>query len=84
MAFTQAPCGGELRHHPGRDPGSERVEYDPSFELLKGPFEAAINDYLRRDLRFESDLPYEILADVGPWKLGSLDRKTGASMWQKA
>jgi carboxypeptidase C (cathepsin A) len=35
---------------------------------IRGPYSAAINDYLRRDLKFESDLPYEVLTGrVQPW-----------------
>jgi carboxypeptidase C (cathepsin A) len=43
-------------------------EYDPSYTSVLGPFTAAFNDYVRRDLKFESDLPYEILTGkVQPW-----------------
>jgi len=31
---------------------------------------ATFNDYIRRELKFESDLPYELIADVGPWNFG--------------
>ena len=31
---------------------------------------ACFNDYVRRELKFESDLPYELMADVGPWNFG--------------
>ena len=41
--------------------------YDPSSEAVNGPFTAAFNDYVRRELKFESDLPYETVADVNPW-----------------
>jgi carboxypeptidase C (cathepsin A) len=43
-------------------------EYDPSFASVLGPFTATFNDYVRQDLKFESDLPYEILTSkVQPW-----------------
>ena len=43
-------------------------EYDPSFVNVLGPFAATFNDYVRQDLKFESDLPYEILTGkVEPW-----------------
>jgi carboxypeptidase C (cathepsin A) len=43
-------------------------EYDPSFSSVLGPFTATFNDYVRRDLKFESDLPYEVLTGkVQPW-----------------
>jgi len=52
-----------------RDAAGERFEYDPSYSVIQGPYTAALNDYVRRELKFESDLPYEILTGrVRPWK----------------
>jgi carboxypeptidase C (cathepsin A) len=48
-------------------------EYDPSYEAVAPPFNAAFNDYVRRELKFESDIPYEGLVDVTPWKFASDD-----------
>ena len=46
----------------------ESPEYDPSFTSALGPFSATFNDYVRRDLKFQSDLPYEVLTGkVQPW-----------------
>jgi carboxypeptidase C (cathepsin A) len=42
-------------------------EFDPSDVSVMGVFSASMNSYLREDLRFEKDLPYEILANVQPW-----------------
>ena len=53
------------------EPGTEDGEYDPSDEAVNGPLSAAFNDYVRRELKFESDLPYELIADVEPWNFGS-------------
>lgn len=54
------------------DAAGERYEYDPSMAAISGPYAAALNDYVRRDLEFESDLPYEILTGrVHPWRWGS-------------
>lgn len=51
-----------------RDSAGEKPEYDPSYALIQGPLTAALNDYVRTELRYESDLPYEILTDrVRPW-----------------
>jgi carboxypeptidase C (cathepsin A) len=51
-----------------RDAAGEAYEYDPSYALIQGPYTAALNDYVRTELEFESDLPYEILTDrVRPW-----------------
>ena len=51
-----------------RDAAGEYDEFDPSYALIQGPYTGLLNDYVRRELRFESDLPYEILSDrVQPW-----------------
>jgi carboxypeptidase C (cathepsin A) len=54
---------------------------DPSFVAVRGAFAATINAYLRGELNFQSDLPYNILTDVGPWSFNSenkyLDVGTG-------
>jgi carboxypeptidase C (cathepsin A) len=44
-----------------RDSGGEMFEHDPSMSAIIGPYTAAFYDYVRRELKFESDLPYEIL-----------------------
>ena len=47
---------------------TEAHEYDPLLTNVLGPYTAAFYDYVRRELNFESDLPYEILsARVRPW-----------------
>jgi carboxypeptidase C (cathepsin A) len=51
-----------------RDSVGETPEYDPSYTTALGPFAATFNDYVRRELKFESDLPYEVLTGkVQPW-----------------
>lgn len=45
-----------------RDSAGERVEFDPSMAAITGPYTAALNDYVRGELNFASDLPYEILS----------------------
>jgi carboxypeptidase C (cathepsin A) len=51
-----------------RNSVGEGAEYDPSYTSVLGPFTATLNDYVRRDLKFDSDLPYEILTGkVQPW-----------------
>ncbi len=51
------------------DYGREMWTSDPSFDAIVGPYTAAINHYLREDLKVENDLPYEVLAwrQVNPW-----------------
>jgi carboxypeptidase C (cathepsin A) len=51
-----------------KDAAGERQEYDPSYASVQGAYTFAINDYLRKDLGFKSDLKYEILTGkVQPW-----------------
>ncbi len=51
------------------DRAGESYDYDPSYDLtVRGPFTNVFNDYVRRELAFKSDLPYEILTGrVWPW-----------------
>lgn len=50
-------------------PTASRPEYDPSLAAIMGPFTATLNDYIRRELNYVNDLPYEILTRrVHPWK----------------
>jgi len=48
-------------------------ERDPAFFLATGPFVAALNQYLRQDLHYPSDLNYEFISGAvhGAWKWGS-------------
>ncbi|MBN1667077.1 MAG: hypothetical protein JW862_08305 [Anaerolineales bacterium] len=51
-----------------RDAAGEHFEFDPSYAAIQGPYTATFNDYVRSELQFESDLPYEILTfRVHPW-----------------
>lgn len=53
------------------DSAGERHEYDPSYAAVQGAYTATLNQYLRRDLRYETDLAYEILTGrVQPWDFG--------------
>ena len=70
MRFTKELCRDERRsvgrldsRFKGidRDSAGETFEYDPSYATIQGPFTATFNDYVRRELGFESDLTYEIL-----------------------
>ena len=54
-----------------RDSAGERNEYDPSMSAILGAYSMALNQYVREELLFENDLPYEILTGrVQPWKYG--------------
>jgi carboxypeptidase C (cathepsin A) len=50
------------------DATSATPEYDPSYASVFAPFTSAWNQYVRTELKWESDLPYEILTGrVRPW-----------------
>lgn len=44
-----------------RDSAGENHEHDPSYTAIAGAYTATFNDYVRSELGFESDLPYEVL-----------------------
>ncbi len=47
-------------------------DYDPSYSVVQGPFTAGLNAYMRAELKYESDVPYEILTGrVQPWNFGA-------------
>jgi carboxypeptidase C (cathepsin A) len=51
-----------------RDAAGEETDTDPSYSAIYGEYTAVLNDYVRRTLKFETDMPYEILTDkVRPW-----------------
>jgi len=50
------------------DYGRERFSHDPSISAITGPYASALNHYLRGELDYHNDLPYEVLSDrVRPW-----------------
>jgi carboxypeptidase C (cathepsin A) len=49
------------------DPAGSAPGFDPSFTAALGPLASMMNAYVREELRFESDIPYKVLAGVGPW-----------------
>ncbi|MBO0909597.1 S10 family peptidase [Arthrobacter sunyaminii] len=47
---------------------------DPSLQAINGPYSAAVNHYVRAELGYENDLPYEILTGrVQPWSYKSFE-----------
>ena len=53
----------------------ESPEYDPSYAAVQDSFTAALNSYIRTELKYETDLNYEILTGrVHPWNLGANNR----------
>ncbi|MFZ2097909.1 MAG: hypothetical protein WAV05_14850 [Anaerolineales bacterium] len=59
-----------------RDSVGEHFEFDPSMNNITGPYTATLNDYLRSELKFESDLAYEILTErVRPWSYAEFENE---------
>ena len=53
------------------DPVNDIASYDPSLSTFIGHFGGALNHYVRAELEYESDLPYEVLTGkVHPWDWG--------------
>jgi carboxypeptidase C (cathepsin A) len=53
------------------DLASDRPESDPSYSAVLGAFTSAMQQYARKDLRFDTDLKYEVLTGrVHPWDFG--------------
>lgn len=51
-----------------KDTLGEGTYDDPSFTNIIGPYTAGLYDYVRRELKFEKDIPYEIITgNVQPW-----------------
>jgi carboxypeptidase C (cathepsin A) len=59
-----------------KDTAGETFEFDPSYAAIQGPYTAVLNDYLRRDLAFEFDIPYEILKGLYQnWSYSDFENK---------
>lgn len=59
-----------------KDAAGETPEYDPSIAAIIGPYTATLNDYVRSDLKFDSDLPYEVLTGrVNPWSYKKFENR---------
>jgi carboxypeptidase C (cathepsin A) len=49
------------------DAAGERQEFDPSNTALQGAYVALFQDYVKNDLKWESDLHYPTSGNVRPW-----------------
>jgi carboxypeptidase C (cathepsin A) len=59
-----------------RDATGVGWEYDPSMSAIMGPYTGALNAYVRGDLKYENDVPYEILTGrVQPWSYGEAQNR---------
>ena len=45
-----------------RFPDGDAIENDPSLDATMGLYTSALNDYVRQELGYESELPYEVLS----------------------
>jgi carboxypeptidase C (cathepsin A) len=62
-----------IRYQPG---AAGRQEFDPSYEAVFGSYTACFNDYVRRELKYESDLPYNALTgEVQPWNYNNVQNQ---------
>lgn len=53
---------------------SEKADFDPSMTAIRPPYTATLNDYMRRALKYETDIPYYILGGgFEKWDWGSAD-----------
>jgi carboxypeptidase C (cathepsin A) len=50
------------------DAAGERNEYDSSQASYEGPYIAVFQDYVRRELKWTSELHYEVSGNVRPWE----------------
>ncbi len=59
-----------------RDAAGEEPEFDPSIAAIIGPYSGMLNDYVRNDLKFDSDLHYEVLTGrVRPWNYAPYENR---------
>ncbi|MBA2369807.1 MAG: peptidase S10 [Candidatus Protochlamydia sp.] len=53
------------------DAAGEMFDYDPSMNAIFGAFTSTFNNYVKNDLKWETDNRYQILNNVQPWDYGS-------------
>ncbi len=59
-----------------RDHIGDGYERDPSYSAIYGVYSSTVNDYVRRELGYENDHPYEILTGrVHPWDYSSHENR---------
>lgn len=58
------------------DAAGETPDFDPSIAAIIGPYSGMLNDYVRNELKFDSDLPYEVLtSNVHPWNYSPYENR---------
>lgn len=59
-----------------RDAAGDRPGYDPSYASVQGVFTATFNEYIRSELKYDTDLTYEVLTDkVNPWSYKEFENR---------
>jgi carboxypeptidase C (cathepsin A) len=59
------------------DGAAEVSDADPSADAVIGPYSAGINHYLRAELGYANDLPYEVItAKVEPWSYREFENRS--------
>lgn len=58
------------------DAAGETYEFDPSSTVIQGAFSTMLNNYLRTELKYTTNIPYAIYGNVSPWNFSySTDRR---------
>jgi len=60
---------------PNYHPTSNGYDFDPSVEIYIGPYTAALNHYMRHDLKWENDEEYQVLASGLKWDFSKATNK---------
>lgn len=56
---------------------AERYDADPSYDAILGPYAAGINHYIRAELEYVNDLPYEMISPkVQPWSYKEFENRS--------
>jgi len=57
------------------DAAGEQQEFDPSNTALQGAYTGLFSDYVKNDLKWESDLHYPTSGNVRPWKWDEFENR---------
>jgi carboxypeptidase C (cathepsin A) len=59
------------------DGAAAEFDADPSYDAILGPYSAGVNHYLRAELGYASDLPYEVITPkVEPWSYKEFENQS--------
>ena len=61
------------------DRSSQRPQYDPFMAVVGSVAAAGMNSYIREELKYEADTPYEALASIGGWNHGGGNHYTSVT-----